>query len=208
MNRTHIPTRLPLLLGLLVVARVPVAQAQLYAREAPPGAAFIHVFNATPNTGVTGQIDDKSLPPLLPYSASEYVFLTPGEHSVQVAGVKQPFKLDGGHFYTVAAESGGLQLFEFHEPLTKLKAMIAVFNLLPATTLSLKTADGATAVFDSVAPHTNMQRTINPLKLNLALFDGTRKIVDVPEIRPERGQSFSLFVSGTDALPVLVVNKD
>jgi alginate O-acetyltransferase complex protein AlgF len=184
------------------------AHAQLYAREAPPGSTFVHVFNATPATGVNVQVGDKALPPLLPYTATAYIFLPPGQHSVQAGAHKETFALEGNHYYTVVANADGLKLFEFHEPLTRLKAMIGLFNLMPGTTLSLKTGDGATAVFDGVAPNTSIQRTINPLKLSLALFSGDRKIADVPATPLERGQSFSLFVCGTETTPVLVWNKD
>jgi alginate O-acetyltransferase complex protein AlgF len=184
------------------------AHAQLYAREAPPGSTFVHVFNATPATGVNVQIANKTLPPLLPYTATAYIFLPPGQHAVQAGTHKQTFPLEGNHYYTVVASADGLKLFEFHEPLTRLKAMIGLFNLMPNTPLSLKTADGATAVFEGVAPNTSVQRTINPLKLSLALFNGGTKIADVPATPLERGQSFSLFVCGTETTPVLVWNKD
>ena len=184
------------------------AHAQLYAREAPPGSTFIHVFNSTPSTGVTVQIAERTLPPLLPYTATAYMFMPPGQVSVQAAGHKQSFALEGSHYYTVVANADGLKLFEAHEPLTRLKAMIGLFNLMPTATLALKTADGATAVFDGVPPNTSAQRTINPLKLDFALYNGDRKVADVPVVPLERGQSFSLFVCGTETTPVLVWNKD
>jgi alginate O-acetyltransferase complex protein AlgF len=207
MFRTHNPLRLVGACLALSLAAVP-AHAQLYAREAPPGSTFVHVFNATPATGVTVQIGEKAQPPLLPYTATPYIFLPPGQHAVQAGAHKETFALEGNHYYTVVANADGLKLFEFHEPLTRLKAMIGLFNLMPGTTLSLKTADGATAVFDAVAPNTSVQRTINPLKLSFALFSGDRKIADVPATPMDRGQSFSLFACGTETTPVLVWNKD
>ena len=205
-SRTHV--RRLLISALLMLTSVPVAHAQLYAREAPPDSAFVHVFNGTPTANVGVQVGERALPPLSPFSATDYIFLKAGDYAVQAGAHRQSFKLEGNHFYTVAANADGLKLYEFHTPLTRLKAMIALFNLLPGTTLALKTADGATAVFDAVAPGTSMQRTINPLKLNLAVFNGDKKIADVPTIPLERGQSFSLFVGGSDASPVLVVSKD
>ena len=184
------------------------AHAQLYAREAPPGSTFVHVFNATPTAGVNVGIGSRALPPLLAYSASDYIFLPPGEHLVQVGSQQQTFNLEGNRYYTVSADGTGLRLFELHEPLTKLKAILTLFNLLPGTTLALKTADGATAVLDAVAPNTSAQRAINPLKLSLALFSGAQKIATVAPIALERGRSVSLFVSGSTASPVLVVNED
>jgi len=192
----------------VALAWSPAAHAQLYAREAPPNSAFIHIFNATPVAGVNAQIADRAQPPLLPYTASAFIFLPPGECAVQAGSRKQSFTLEGNHYYTVAASADGLHLFEFHEPLTGLKAMIALFNLMPGVTLALKTADGATAVFDAVAPNTSTQRTINPLKLDLALFSGDKKIATVPPVELERGRSFSLFAGGSPGAPILVWNKD
>lgn len=189
-------------------AWAPGAHAQLYAREAPPNSAFIHIFNATPLAGVNAQIGDKAQPPLLPYSASAFIFVPPGEFVVQAGSHKQTYSLQSNHYYTVASTADGLQLFEFHEPLTGLKATIAFFNLVPGATLALKTADGTTAVFDAVAPNTSTQRSINPLKVNLALFNGNTKVADVPPVELERGRSFSLFVGGSLAVPILVWNRD
>ena len=154
------------------------------------------------------QIGDRGLPPLLPYTATAYIFLPPGQHTVRAGAHEQSFMLEGTHYYTVVASADGLKLFEAHEPLTRLKALIGLFNLMPGTTLALKTADGTTPVFEAVAPNTSAQRTINPLKLNFALFNGARKVADVPAVPLDRGQSYSLFVCGTEATPVLVWNKD
>jgi alginate O-acetyltransferase complex protein AlgF len=185
-----------------------MAEAQLYAREAPPGSAFIRVFNATPSSGVALQIGDKSQTPLLPFSASGYIFLPPGSYPVKVGSQSQTFKIEGDHYYTVSASSSGMTLFDLHGELTKLKSMISLYNVMPGTTLGLKTADGATSVFEAVAPNTTTQRPINPLKLNLALFNGEKKIADVPPVTLERGKSFSLFVGGSEATPILVWNND
>jgi alginate O-acetyltransferase complex protein AlgF len=191
-----------------LLACTPAAHAQLYAREAPPGSAFIHVFNATPNAGVPVQIGDRVQPPLSPFTASSYIFLPPGEYIVRAGPYTQPFKLEGNHYYTVSGNANGLRLFDFNEPLTKLKATVALFNLTPDLTLTLKTAEGGATVFDSVAPASSAQRAINPLQLNLALFNGDKKIANVPQVALQRGQSFSLFVSGTQVSPVLVWHKD
>jgi alginate O-acetyltransferase complex protein AlgF len=183
-------------------------QAQLYAREAPPGSTFIRVFNATTSGGVPVRIADKSQTPLLPYTAGGYIFLPPGSYPIKVGSQTQTFKFEGDHYYTISASNTGRTLFDLHGELTKLKSMISLYNVMPETTLGLKTADGATPVFESVAPNTTTQRPINPLKLSLAVFSGDKKISDVPPVTLERGKSFSLFVGGTEAVPILVWNND
>jgi len=208
MARTHFLIRYGAAALIVAFGGTSVAEAQLYAREAPPGSAYVRVFNATPAGGVPVQIGDRSQPPLLPFSAGNYIFLPPGSYPVRVGSQSQSFKLEGDHYYTVSASPTGLTLFDLHGELTKLKSMISLYNVMPDMTLGLKTADGATPVFESVAPNTTTQRPINPLKLNLAVFNGEKKLADVPPITLERGKSFSLFVGGSEATPILVWNND
>ena len=207
MTCRHLFKRLVALCCLASIAHAPLAHAQLYAREAPPNSAFIHVFNATPSR-VNVQIGERSQTPLQPYTATSFIFLPPAEYTVVVGRHTQSFRLEANHYYTVAAHTDDLKLLNFHEPLSRLKAAIALFNLMDGATLSLKTADGATPVFEAVAPGTAVQRLINPLQLNLALFSDDRKVAGVPPISPQRGQSFSLFVAGSSAAPVLIWNQD
>lgn len=184
------------------------ALAQLYAREAPPNSAFVRVFNNTANSGVTVKIGDKTQPPLLPFTASPYIFVPPGEYAVKVGSHQKSVALDANHFYTAVDGDSDLSLLELSGVLNRLKSMIAIFNLMPATTVSMKTADGKASVFESVASGGTAQREINPLKLTFALFNGEQKISDLPPVSLDRGKVFSLFVSGSQASPVLVWNED
>ena len=208
MPRTPAMARLLIALDALAFACIPVAHAQLYAKEAPPGSAFIQVFNGTATAGINVQIGGRSQPPLLPYTASPYIFLRPAIYAVEAGSHKQTFALHADHYYTVAATADGLRFFDLHEPPSMFKAALVLFNLVPGVPLTLKTADGATPIFDAVARDESARRSINPLTLNLALFSGDRKIATAPPISLQRGQSFSLFASGSEVTPVLVWSKD
>src|SRR5689334_3709547 len=100
MVRKYFAIRFLGVVAVLAFACSQQAHAQLYAREAPPGSTFVHVFNATPSTGVAVQIGDRALPPLLPYTATAFMFLPPGEHTIQAGAHKQAFALEGNHYYT------------------------------------------------------------------------------------------------------------
>lgn len=180
------------------------ASAQLYARTPPPGSTFVRVANGTAVAGVPARIADQVLPGLPPFAASAYSFLPPGSIEVAVAGTTAKYSLLAGHYYTVAHTADGAKLFDLQGFTSQLKSMIVLFNLLPDTTLSLKTADGKTTVFDNVGPYAVQQREINPLTVKLALFKGDQKIADVPPKTLERGQPASLMVSGSAATPSLI----
>lgn len=184
------------------------AQAQLYAREAPSNSAYVRAFNNTANAGVNVKIGDKAQPALLSFTASHYMFLPPAEYQIKVGSHQKTVTLEGNHFYTAVETNDGIVMFELSGVLNRLKSMIAMFNLMPSTTLALKTADGKTAVFENVAPGASAQREINPLKLTLGVFDGDQKLSDAPLVALDRGKVFSLFIGGSKASPVMVWNED
>ncbi len=196
------------LLVLLAAALAGPAQAQLYAREAPPNSAYVRAFNNTGNSGVNVKIGDKAQPALLPYTAGGYIFLSPAEYEIKVGPHSKTVPLEANHFYTAVESSNGIVMFELSGVLNRLKSMIAIFNLLPGTTFSLKTADGKATVFENLAPGASAQREINPLKLNLAIFKGDQALGTAPPVALDRGKVFSLFVSGSESSPVLIWNDD
>ncbi|MCY1550834.1 Alginate O-acetyl transferase AlgF [compost metagenome] len=77
---------------------------------------------------------------------------------------------------------------------------------LSDTSLSLKTADGKTAVVENVAPQSYGDREINPVKVNLALFAGNQKVSDLKPVSLDRGEVVCLYVtnSGGKLAPVWV----
>ena len=63
--------------------------------------------------------------------------------------------------------------------------------------LALKTADGKTEVVTPVAAKGRGEREINPVKVNLALFAGDKKVSDVKPVALERGEAAVLYVTGS-----------
>lgn len=179
------------------------AYAQLYAKGAPPGSAFVRILNATPAQSPAGFIGEVAQAPLPAFTAGRFSFLPPGEYPVQLGSRKESFKLEGDRFYSIAYLPDSMKSFVLEGFKSQLKAMVVMMNLFPDKVLSLKTADGKVTVLDAVEPFKAGQREINPLSVSLGLFEGDKKIMDVPPVTFERGKASSLIVGGTSAVPVL-----
>lgn len=181
------------------------ATAGLYPPAAPPGSAFVRVFNGTTQPKVAAQIGDKSVGDTAALDASSYVFLAPGQYPVKIGTASQSVSLQGSKCYTTALESNGaVHTFDQDCFNSQLKALISVFNLIDGTTLSLRTTDGGQAVIDNVAGNASGHREVNAVKVNLAVYNGSTKLADAKPLTLERGKTFSLFVTGTASEPVLI----
>lgn len=204
-----IPRRLMPAFALALIGGLSIpAQAGLYPPAAPPGSAFVRVFNGGSQPGVSAQIGDKSLPAVPAMAASNYVFLAPGEHPAKVGGSTRTLQLDGGRCYTAALQGNTVTPFEqdcFDNPL---KALISVFNLVDGSTLSVKASASGPAIVDAVGGGNSGHREVNPTKATLAVYAGETKVADAKPITLERGKVYSLFVTGSADKPTLtwVVN--
>ncbi|WP_439640161.1 alginate O-acetyltransferase AlgF [Nevskia sp.] len=188
----------------LMTAVLPMqSQAQLYAKGAPPGSAFVRVLNGTAAQSPSGFIGETAQPALPAFTAGQFIFLPPGDYPVQLGSRKETFKLEADRFYSIAYLPDSMRSFQLEGFKSQLKAMVIMMNLLPDRTLSLKTADGKVTVLDAIAPFKAGQREINPLSVSLGLFDGDKKIIDVPAATFERGKASSLIVGGTSTVPIL-----
>lgn len=177
------------------------ADEGVYGPVAPPNSAFVRVFNATAEPELQARIADKTLEEIPAYGASEFVFLPPGKYTLTVGAVSQPVTLAANKFYTAALEGKELRLLENERYTNRLKALVIVYNLVDGSTLSLKTPDGR-PVIENIQPNTLGSREVNAVKVNLALFDGAKKVTDVKPMNLERGRAFSLFVAGNKDQPV------
>lgn len=199
--------RIKSLLGcfsLLVTMLIPMqSHAQLYAKGAPPGSAFVRILNGTAAQSPGGFIGETPQGALPAFTAGQFVFLPPGEYPIQLGNRKEIFKFEADRFYSIAYLPDSMKSFQLEGFKSQLKAMVVMMNLFPDKTLSLKTADGKVTVLDAVAPFKAGQREINPLSVSLGLFDGDRKMVDVPPVTFERGKASSLIVGGTSTVPIL-----
>jgi alginate O-acetyltransferase complex protein AlgF len=195
----------PLLIASLCAAalapRAHAADEGVYGPVAPPGSAFIRVFNATAQGELEGRVGDKVLSDIASFNASEFVFLPAGKYTLSIAGVNQDVTLKPDRYYTAALKGREIKLLENDRFANRLKALVVVYNLVDGGALSLKTQDGRPVV-ENVGANTFGQREVNAVRANLALFEGDKKVAEVKPMNLERGRAFSLFVAGSREQPV------
>ena len=192
----------------LLAANAARADEALYGPAAPPGSAFIRIFNGTLQSLTDTRVGTEDMNEIAPFEASEFTFLPPGTHDLVAGPVKQKITLQPDRFYTAAVIDGKVQLLDNDRFKNRMKALVIVYNLTGDAALSLKTADGKTPVVENVAPSKSGQREVNAVRTQLALYKGTERVAQVRQVAFERGRAFSLFVAGTPQapMPVWVVN--
>lgn len=181
-----------------------VAQAGdggLYGPVAPPGSAFIRVFNATDTDELTAKVGNESIADIRAWGASDFIFLPAGTHPLSAGPASASVTLAAGRYYTAVAGAGGVKLLDNDNSGNRLKALLILYNLTGNSALSLRTQDGGTVVIPAVASAASGKREVNPSKVQLAVYDGDKKLADAPPVSLARGQAFSLFVVGDGATP-------
>lgn len=173
----------------------------LYGPAAPPGSAFIRVFNASDTEELTARVGNESIADIRAWGASDFIFLPAGTHPLSAGGASDSVTLAPGRYYTAVAGAGGVKLLDNDNSGNRLKALLILYNLTGNGALSLRTQDGGTVVIPDVATSTSGKREVNPSKVRLAVYDGDRKVGDAPPVSLARGQAFSLFVVGDGAAP-------
>ncbi|AYC31868.1 alginate O-acetyltransferase [Pseudomonas cavernae] len=185
-----------LLLASLFSWQAQADDAVLYGPAAPKGSTFVRLYNAS-NQEVSANVGTAKLDDVGPLASTEFSFLPGGSYSAQVGSQSVSLQLGAGRYYTlVNLPNGQPRLVEEKPYRNKQKALLRVQNLSD-TPLSLKTADGKTAVVENVAPQSYGDREINPVKVNLALFAGTQKVSDLKPVALDRGEVVCLFVTGS-----------
>ncbi len=191
--RQHRWAWLVLLAGLFT----PLAQADdaaLYGPEAPPGSAFVRMFNATPTSLANASIGGEPVETLDQFEASDYVFVPAGTHRISTGSEAHSESLEADRYYTVTVDAGGLKVHSLRPPEDGLKALVVFYNLTADEALQLKTEDGATPIAEAGAG-AFATREVNPLRITLGVFSGDRKLATTEPVNLARGRAFSLFVT-------------
>jgi alginate O-acetyltransferase complex protein AlgF len=168
----------------------------LYGPKAPKGSTFVRAYNAG-SSELSVNVGNTALTEVPPLGSSDFKFLPAGNYSAQVGSSNLSVKLEADRYYTLVNQAGkDPQLVEEPAFKNKQKALLRVQNLSDAK-LTLKTADGKTAVVEDVAPQGRGERDINPVKVGLALFDGERKVSDLKPVSLQRGEVVCLYITGS-----------
>lgn len=168
--------------------------AALYGPEAPPGSAFVRIFNATPTTLSNASIGGQAVESLDQFEASDYVFLPAGEHVISTGTEQRSETLVADRYYTVTVDAGGLQVHSLSPPDDGLKALVVFYNLTADEALQLKTEDGSTQIAEAGAG-AFATREVNPLRITLGVFSGNQPVATTEPVNLARGRAFSLFVT-------------
>ncbi|QPN46341.1 alginate O-acetyltransferase AlgF [Priestia aryabhattai] len=197
-TKTSIAKALTLAAGLSLASMQAFAgaDAALYGPTAPKGSTFVRLYNASP-APAAASVGNTQIKQVGAQASSDFSFLPGGDYTAQVAGKSVPVKLAADKYYTLVNNgSGNPQLIEEPPFKNKQKALVRVQNLSDQA-LALKTADGKTEVVTPVAARGRGEREINPVKVNLALFAGDKKVSDVKPVALERGEAAVLYVTGS-----------
>ncbi|MEW9681616.1 alginate O-acetyltransferase AlgF [Pseudomonas sp. TE50-2] len=197
-TKTSIAKALTLAAGLSLASMQAFAgaDAALYGPSAPKGSTFVRLYNAA-SSPTAASVGNNQIKQVGAQASSDFSFLPGGDYTAQVGGKSVPVKLAADKYYTLVNNNGGNpQLIEEPPFKNKQKALVRVQNLSDQQ-LTLKTADGKTEVVKPVAAKGRGEREINPVKVNLALYAGDKKVGDVKPVALERGEAAVLYVTGS-----------
>ena len=197
-TKTSIAKALTLAAGLSLASMQAFAgaDAALYGPSAPKGSTFVRLYNAA-SAPTAASVGNTQIKQVGAQASSDFSFLPGGDYTAQVGGKSVPVKLAADKYYTLVNSNGGNpQLIEEPPFKNKQKALVRVQNLSDQP-LTLKTADGKTEVVKPVAAKGRGEREINPVKVNLALYAGDKKVGDVKPVALERGEAAVLYVTGS-----------
>ena len=206
-TKTSIAKALTLAAGLSLASMQAFAgaDAALYGPSAPKGSTFVRLYNAS-SQPVAASVGNTPINQVGAQASSDFSFMPQGDYSAKVGNATLPVKLSADHYYTLVNHADGKpQLVEEPPFRNKQKSLVRVQNLSDQA-LTLKTADGKTEVVKPVAAAGRGEREINPVKVNLALYEGDKKVSDLKPVALERGEAAVLYVtgSGSNLSPVWV----
>lgn len=167
----------------------------VYGPVAPPGSAFIRVFNNGQATTQSATIGGKSLTVEGAYNAGPYKFFPAEDYKLTIKNNELKIKLEADHYYTAYLNAENeVTVAEGRGFKQRKKALLAFYNLLN-NPISIKTANGKSTVIKSVDKNFAGFREVNAVKITLAAFNETKKVLDAKPIALKRGKIFSLFAT-------------
>jgi len=177
----------------------------LYDPAPPLDGAFVR-FVATPGASGPIQVAGRGVGTLEAASVGPYVVAQEGERTLQLGSRSTELNVLAGHFYTVVPAGDSLRVLEDTANTNLAKASLALYNLTERPALALKTADGALAVVQDVAPTAVGARAVNPIRVELGVFDGATSVSALEPLSLAQGQSYAIFaLQDGDAVRTLVV---
>ena len=182
--------------------------AALYGPEAPPGSAFIRVFNASDVPDLQAQIGEVAIDDVDAWEVGSFEYLPPGSKTLSAGNVESRVDLQPNRFYTAVVDGRRVHLLDNAGYGNRLKALLILYNLTDAGALSLRTSDGSTTVIDAVGSGTYGTREVNAARARLTVFAGERRVAETELLTLSRGKALSLFAIGPADAPRLVLAQN
>lgn len=192
------------LLNVLAAASLACAVAPVFAAPAgalykpvfPPGAGMARVFNAG-SAIAAGQarFGDRSLGAIGAGDLSVYQAVVAGKRAVSCGRKSYTVEMREATFHTLVCGGSheGLLVVD-PVPVHINKTFIILYNLRPTAPASLVAAGGKLKVIDNVAPQKAGSREINPVRVELSIFDGATPVFRLGEVPLAPEKVYSLFV--------------
>ncbi|MFB9992707.1 alginate O-acetyltransferase AlgF [Deinococcus oregonensis] len=188
----------PILFALFLTGVISAQQDLPYDPEPPPNAAFVRVINATAaplKLNMNGEM--LAIPAK---RASAYRVIAKTSLPVQVGTQTLNFPLKAKTFYSVAVVNQGAALktvlLTDGQSFPRTKAALSIYNLSDAKTVSLKTADGNTTVFQRIAPLQMKSLLVNGIAVQLTAFADGKPIQTLQNVQFQIGFAYSVLVMG------------
>ena len=164
----------------------------LYDPVAPEGSAFVRVINAgTADKDAKPELRGKTYNGVDHNEVGAYFPVKQGQADLAVGTAKASENLESGAYYTAVLNGEALTILKDEALKDQSKALIGFYNL-SGKPLALKTADGKIEVVPSTENGKSGAREINPLDIQLAVFEGETKVSDVPAVELKRNAATSV----------------
>ena len=155
--------------------------ASLYAEPAPADAAFVRFIGFEPGASVEFE---------------GVRFTVPDEKEtsyVAVSSARMQATQSGAFVSVLPGQTDGLDRIDEPAREGRSRVHLIVVNASSAP-VHLRTADGAMAVVEDVAPGASASRAVNPVSVSLGLFGAEAQALDTFDVALRRGQNLSFVV--------------
>ncbi|SHG95856.1 alginate O-acetyltransferase AlgF [Cognatishimia maritima] len=102
--------------------------------------------------------------------------------------------LEAGQYVTIIPGRDTAPIIHVEPARNREKVLATLINLSPAEAISLKTADGKIAVVAPIAPFEIAHREVNPIAVELAIFDGDAMLGEPSKVIFKRNQHVTYLV--------------
>lgn len=191
------------LLTFLFASQAPLISqtGSLYGASVSESAIFVRLLNARSDGPVQLRLGPARLLTQNPGDMTPYHPVSADLYILRYLGAAIEFIPRTGTLYSIVADDQGLTILSDQPHTDPARTQIYFYN--PAVNalgaLSLRTLDGQTIVIDSVAPGLSRYVLVNPLTIELALFDedGQKRSPDLP-FTMSRGESIAVLAVPSD----------